>query len=77
MLPGTAEIVEDCEVTRWLPGSLRSGPGMHKLIAEVDRRIDDDRRVQLAGDFLTVASVNGSILTGEIAAKRLAKCLSR
>jgi oxygen-dependent protoporphyrinogen oxidase len=75
MFPGTAEIVEDCEVTRWVPGSLRSEPGMHKLIAEVDRRIDDDRRVQLAGDYLTVASVNGSILTGEIAAKRLASAI--
>lgn len=75
MLPGTAELVEFCEVTRWTPGSLRSEPGMHKLIAEIDRRIDTDTRVQLAGDYLTVASVNGSILTGETAASRLAAAI--
>ena len=76
MLPGTAELVEYCEVTRWTPGSVRSEPGMHKLIAEVDRKLDDDRRVQLAGDYLTVSSVNGSIVTGEVAARRLAGAIA-
>ena len=77
VIPGTSELVEFCEVTRWVPGSVRSQPGMHKLIAEVDRRIDTDTRVQLAGDYLTVASLEGSIVTGETAARRLGDAIGR
>ena len=77
VIPGTSELVEFCEVTRWAPGSVRSEPGMHKLIAEIDRRIDTDTRVQLAGDYLTVASVEGSIFTGQQAARRLAGAIEK
>jgi oxygen-dependent protoporphyrinogen oxidase len=77
IIPGTSDLVEFCEITRWTPGSLHNAKGLHKLIAEVDRRMDVDTRVQLAGDFMTVPSVNGSIYSGERAAGRLSSSIRR
>jgi oxygen-dependent protoporphyrinogen oxidase len=77
VVPGIAGMVEFAEITRWEPAALRSEPGMHKLIAEVDARIDPTHRVQLAGDYLTIPSINGSVVTGEVAAARLANAIRR
>jgi protoporphyrinogen/coproporphyrinogen III oxidase len=77
IVPGIAETIEFAEITRWTPGALRSHPGQHRLIAEIDARIDKDSRVQLAGDYLTIPSINGCVITGEIAARRLASALGR
>jgi oxygen-dependent protoporphyrinogen oxidase len=72
VVPGIAEAIEFAEITRWAPAALRSEPGMHRLIAALDRRIDPTDRVQLAGDYLSIPSVNGSVVSGEVAAARLA-----
>jgi oxygen-dependent protoporphyrinogen oxidase len=77
VVPGIADIIEFAEITRWAPAALRSEPGMHKLIAEIDRRIDSTDRIQLAGDYLSIPSVNGSVVTGEVAAQRLAGAIGR
>jgi len=71
VIPGFADSIEFSEITRWIPGALRSHPGQHRLIAEIDARIDPHSRVQLAGDYLTIPSINGSVICGETAAKRL------
>jgi protoporphyrinogen/coproporphyrinogen III oxidase len=69
--PGIAGIVEFSHVTRWSPAALNALPGTHKNIAKVNRMIDPRDRVQLAGDYMVLTSVNGSIMSGEAAAKRL------
>jgi protoporphyrinogen/coproporphyrinogen III oxidase len=75
VVPGIASLIEHAEITRWEPAALRSEPGMHKLIAEIDRRLDNGHRIQLAGDFLSIPSINGSVVSGESAARRLAATL--
>jgi oxygen-dependent protoporphyrinogen oxidase len=75
VVPGIADQIEFAEITRWAPAALRSEPGMHKLIAEIDRRIDGSDRVQLAGDYLSIPSINGSVVSGEAAARRLARAI--
>lgn len=72
LVPGIAEMIEFFEITRWTPGALRSVPGTHKVMAEIVERMDAADRVQLAGDYLSIPSINGSIVSGEAAAKRLA-----
>jgi oxygen-dependent protoporphyrinogen oxidase len=75
LVPGLAEIVEDVEVTRWQPAALRSEPGMHRVIASIDGALDNGHRIQLAGDYLSIPSINGSVVSGENAARRLAAAL--
>jgi oxygen-dependent protoporphyrinogen oxidase len=77
VVPGIANELEFAQITRWQPAALLGDPGTHKLIAEVDRLIDRDERVQLAGDFLSIPSIEGSIVTGEAAAQRLATALNK
>jgi protoporphyrinogen/coproporphyrinogen III oxidase len=77
VVPGIAEHVEFAEITRWAPAALRSEPGMHKLIAAIDKRLERADRVQLAGDYLSIPSINGSVVTGETAARRLVGALER
>ncbi|HEX6390119.1 MAG TPA: FAD-dependent oxidoreductase, partial [Solirubrobacteraceae bacterium] len=75
LVPGIAEMIEFFEITRWTPGALRSVPGTHKLMAEIVERMDPADRVQLAGDYLSIPSINGSVVSGEAAAQRLAGAL--
>jgi oxygen-dependent protoporphyrinogen oxidase len=77
VVPGIAEAIEFAEITRWAPAALRGRPGTHRLIARIDERLSSDRRVQLAGDYLSIPSVNGSVVSGETAARRLADALAR
>ncbi|HZZ51768.1 MAG TPA: FAD-dependent oxidoreductase [Pseudonocardia sp.] len=76
LVPGVTGQVEFTEVTRWTPGATRSEPGMHRRIAELDRAAAADQRVQLAGDYFNAPTVNGSVVSGERAAQRLAGWLS-
>lgn len=75
VVPGIADKVEFAELTRWTPGALRTVQGTHRLIAELHDRMDPADRVQLAGDFLSIPSINGSVVTGEAAAARLAAAI--
>jgi oxygen-dependent protoporphyrinogen oxidase len=76
VVPGIAGMIEFAEITRWAPAALRSEPGMHQLIARIDSRLAGDRRIQLAGDYLSIPSINGSVVSGETAARRLAATLT-
>jgi oxygen-dependent protoporphyrinogen oxidase len=75
IVPGIAGDVEFAQLTRWAPAALLGDPGTHRLIAEIDRLIDPGDRVQLAGDYLSIPSIEGSVVTGEAAARRLAGAL--
>jgi protoporphyrinogen/coproporphyrinogen III oxidase len=76
VVPGIAEMIEFAQITRWQPGALAGDPGTHRLIAEIDRNTDPTHRVQLAGDFMSIPSIEGSIVTGEAAARRLAGAIT-
>lgn len=73
--PGITDNVEFAEVTRWVPGALKSTHGTHTQIAALNKLLDPHDRVQLAGDYLGMPSVNGSIVSGDAAASRLANAL--
>lgn len=75
VVPGIAERVEFAVVTRWTPGALRTAQGTHRIIADIHERFDPSERVQLAGDYLSIPSINGSVVSGEAAATRLASAL--
>ena len=60
-----------------ITAALRSEPGMHRVIAEIDRRLEGERVIQLAGDYLSIPSINGSVVSGETAARRLSDTLAR
>jgi oxygen-dependent protoporphyrinogen oxidase len=76
LIPGITELVEFYELTRWQPGAIRTRPGTHRAVAALDSRLEERRHVQLAGDYMTMPSINGSVVSGEEAARRLAKALS-
>ncbi|WP_354698526.1 Renalase [Paraconexibacter sp. AEG42_29] len=73
--PGIADILEFAEITRWTPAAIKGTHGTHRVIARVDGLIDPADRVQLAGDYLGVVSVNGSIVSGNATARRLGASL--
>jgi oxygen-dependent protoporphyrinogen oxidase len=75
VVPGISETIEFAAVSRWTPGALRTVQGTHRLIAELHDRLDPSARVQLAGDYLGVPSINGSIVSGEAAGDRLARTI--
>ncbi|MFE2998608.1 protoporphyrinogen/coproporphyrinogen oxidase [Nocardia sp. NPDC059246] len=75
--PGIGGHVEFTQVDRWNPAALRAVPGSHRTIAELDRLLDPADPVQLAGDYRGMQSVNGSIVTGETAARNLGRSLFR
>ena len=72
-----AHHIEFVEVIRWVPAAPRPEPGYYQLVADLHDHLDGDTRVQLAGDFLNLPSVNGSIVSGDAAARRLAHTLLR
>jgi oxygen-dependent protoporphyrinogen oxidase len=72
IMPGVREQVQFAEVNRWCPVAVSARPGMQRAIADLDRAIDPESRVQLAGDYLTIPGLEGSTVSGEAAAARLA-----
>ncbi len=71
VLPGLGDRIRFAHLERWYPSVLRSYPGMYRYVAEFVEHIDPTHRVQLAGDYLTASSTNGSSVAGEAAAARL------
>lgn len=74
--PGISGHIEFAEITRWTPGAIKLTRGTQRAIADINRWIDPRDRVQLAGDYVGMPSVNGSIVSGENAARRLAATLA-
>lgn len=70
-MPGVAKLVEGYHVQRWDFGATASYPGYYRKLAEFSASLDLNRRVQLAGDYFAMASVNTAVTSGAIAAGRL------
>jgi protoporphyrinogen/coproporphyrinogen III oxidase len=75
LLPGVPATVKFAQVDRWAPSTPINRKGMHKLTAEFHRLSDPKDRIQLAGDFTSIATVNACVISGETAAARLAAVL--
>lgn len=71
LMPGISSNVESVHVQRWEFAATISHPGGYKKLARFVEGLDMKRRVQLAGDYFTLASVNGAVTSGELVAKRL------
>ena len=71
VMPGVTALVESYHVQRWEFAATLSHPGCYKEMATFIDGLDMKRRVQLAGDYYTLACVNGAVTSGAIVAKRL------
>lgn len=71
VMPGIGERVEGYHVQRWDYAATASFPGYYKKLKTFVDGLNVDRRVQLAGDYFSMASVNTAVTSGEIAATRL------
>ena len=71
VLPGTPELVESYHVQRWNFAATISHPGCYREMAQFVAGLDLQRRVQLAGDYFSLASVNSAVTSGELVAQRL------
>jgi oxygen-dependent protoporphyrinogen oxidase len=77
ILPGIRADFEFTQIDRWAPCTPMYRSGIHALTAELDRLADPADPIQLAGDFTTFATVNGCVVSGESAARRLAGAINR
>jgi oxygen-dependent protoporphyrinogen oxidase len=71
VLPGVTALVDGYHVQRWDFAATLSYPGCYKAMAKFVSGLDTKRRVQLAGDYFSLASVNSAVTSGELSAKRL------
>ncbi len=71
IMPGTEANVEGFHVQRWEFAATISHPGCYKEMATFIEGLNYNRRVQLAGDYFSLASVNSAVVSGELVAKRL------
>jgi oxygen-dependent protoporphyrinogen oxidase len=71
VMPGITALVEGYHVQRWDHAATLSYPSYYKKLSDFRRGLDFGRRVQLAGDYFSMASVNTAVTSGEIAAQRL------
>lgn len=71
VLPGVGAEVEGYRVQRWDYAATVSSLGHYKKLARFVETLNTQRRVQLAGDYFSLASVNSAVTSGEIAAQRL------
>jgi oxygen-dependent protoporphyrinogen oxidase len=71
IMPGVTALVEGYHVQRWEFAATVSHPGCYQEMAKFVDGLDLKRRVQLAGDYFSLASVNTAVTSGELVAKRL------
>lgn len=71
VMPGVATLVESYHVQRWEFAATLSSPGSWGNVAKFVESLDTRRRVQLAGDYFSLACVNTAVTSGAIAAQRL------
>jgi protoporphyrinogen/coproporphyrinogen III oxidase len=73
VMPGIGALVEGYLVQRWDYAATASYPGYYRDLKRFAGGLDLDRRVQLAGDYFSMASVNSAVTSGQISARRLAE----
>ena len=71
ILPGLGSNIEFTHLARVTPAVMNSYPGYWTALADFRHRCAADRRIQLAGDYFCVSSVNSASATGERAARAL------
>lgn len=71
VLPELAGLVESTYVHRWDAVATMSRPGCYAALRDFVDGLDPRARVQLAGDFYALGSVNTAVTAGENAARRL------
>jgi oxygen-dependent protoporphyrinogen oxidase len=76
ILPGLGSDIEFTHLTRVTPAVMNSYPGYWTAMADFRHRCASDRRIQLAGDYFCVSSVNGASAAGERAARALVAATS-
>lgn len=75
ILPGLGASVEFTHLARVTPAVMNSYPGYWTKMADFRRRSAGDKRIQLAGDYFCVSSVNAASAAGERAARDLVAAL--
>jgi oxygen-dependent protoporphyrinogen oxidase len=76
ILPGLGGDIEFTHLARVTPAVLNSYPGYWAAMADFRHRCTTDRRIQLAGDYFCVSSVNAASAAGERAARALVAATS-
>ena len=76
ILPGLGGDIEFSHLARVTPAVLNSYPGYWTAMADFRHRCASDRRIQLAGDYFCVSSVNAASAAGERAARALVAAMS-
>ncbi len=71
VIPGIKDLVEGYLVKRWDFAATASYPGYYRNLEGFVKGLDFNRRVQLAGDYFSMASVNSAVVSGQLAAQRL------
>jgi oxygen-dependent protoporphyrinogen oxidase len=71
VMPGVSAWVEGFYIKRWDWAATLSHPGCYREMADFTAQLDTRRRVQLAGDYFSMASVNTAVTSGRVAAERL------
>lgn len=67
--------IEEALIQRWEYCALMVKPGIFKMMSAYKHSIDPRARVQLAGDFAPLSSVNTAVISGEAAAGTLIRRL--
>lgn len=76
VLPGISDDIEFTMVSRWDPMIVMSHKGFWKQMREFNRiRVQQDTRIQLAGDYFATSNVNTASVAGERAARDLVTAL--
>lgn len=76
ILPGLGGDIDFTHVARVAPAVMNSYPGYWTAMADFRHRCASDRRIQLAGDYFCVSSVNAASASGERAARALVTATS-
>lgn len=76
ILPGLGDDIEFTHLARVSPAVLNSYPGYWTAMADFRRRCHTDGRIQLAGDYFCVSSVNAASAIGERSARALVAAMS-
>lgn len=77
VLPDIAGQVVDGYVWRWDPCTVARPVGGFRALADFTARLDPTSRIQLAGDYFAISTVENSLSSGERAARRLIRTLAR
>ncbi|MBX2802257.1 MAG: FAD-dependent oxidoreductase [Myxococcales bacterium] len=71
IVPEVRDHTEMTHLTRWRAGALRGPPGFCEATGQLHEQLDPEAPIQLAGDYFTSSTTNGSVVSARRAAHRL------